>query len=188
MTLAPAFPTACPRGLPAGFGTAGPVTSTRSAASRRTFGEVAEWSNAPHSKCGIRATVSGVRIPPSPPWFFHSPPIEIPHFPAFLPPGTPLRECFGWTSQGVYRAGYRPVYRGNGGKRPRADRLLGRAVQGRISCGQERLTFFRLGCRRISAAAGARRRSGSASVLARLARPGAWRTFSPPNHGGASTR
>jgi hypothetical protein len=28
---------------------------------------VAEWSNAPHSKCGIRATVSGVRIPPSPP-------------------------------------------------------------------------------------------------------------------------
>ena len=31
-------------------------------------GEVAEWLNAPHSKCGIRATVSGVRIPPSPPW------------------------------------------------------------------------------------------------------------------------
>lgn len=30
-------------------------------------GEVAEWSNAPHSKCGIRASVSGVRIPPSPP-------------------------------------------------------------------------------------------------------------------------
>src|SRR5215471_17086032 len=30
-------------------------------------GEVAEWSIAPHSKCGIRATVSGVRIPPSPP-------------------------------------------------------------------------------------------------------------------------
>src|SRR5438309_1969501 len=32
-----------------------------------TSGEVAEWLNAPHSKCGIRATVSGVRIPPSPP-------------------------------------------------------------------------------------------------------------------------
>ena len=31
-------------------------------------GEVAEWSIAPHSKCGIRATVSGVRIPPSPPY------------------------------------------------------------------------------------------------------------------------
>src|SRR5215469_10117155 len=31
------------------------------------LGEVAEWLNAPHSKCGIRATVSGVRIPPSPP-------------------------------------------------------------------------------------------------------------------------
>lgn len=30
-------------------------------------GEVAEWSKAPHSKCGIRATVSWVRIPPSPP-------------------------------------------------------------------------------------------------------------------------
>src|SRR6516165_10813940 len=30
-------------------------------------GEVAEWLNAPHSKCGIRAAVSGVRIPPSPP-------------------------------------------------------------------------------------------------------------------------
>lgn len=30
-------------------------------------GEVAEWLKAPHSKCGIRATVSGVRIPPSPP-------------------------------------------------------------------------------------------------------------------------
>ena len=28
---------------------------------------MAEWSIAPHSKCGIRATVSGVRIPPSPP-------------------------------------------------------------------------------------------------------------------------
>src|SRR5215213_6764642 len=31
------------------------------------FGEVAERLKAPHSKCGIRATVSGVRIPPSPP-------------------------------------------------------------------------------------------------------------------------
>jgi hypothetical protein len=31
------------------------------------FGEVAEWSNAPHSKCGIGATLSGVRISPSPP-------------------------------------------------------------------------------------------------------------------------
>ena len=30
-------------------------------------GEVAEWLNAPHSKCGILARVSGVRIPPSPP-------------------------------------------------------------------------------------------------------------------------
>ena len=30
-------------------------------------GQVAEWLKAPHSKCGIRATVSGVRIPPCPP-------------------------------------------------------------------------------------------------------------------------
>src|SRR5689334_6754110 len=30
-------------------------------------GEVAEWSKAPHSKCGVRATVPWVRIPPSPP-------------------------------------------------------------------------------------------------------------------------
>jgi hypothetical protein len=28
---------------------------------------VAEWSIAPHSKCGVRASVPGVRIPPSPP-------------------------------------------------------------------------------------------------------------------------
>jgi hypothetical protein len=33
-------------------------------------GEVAEWSIAPHSKCGVRATVPGVRIPPSPPSCF----------------------------------------------------------------------------------------------------------------------
>jgi hypothetical protein len=31
------------------------------------FGEVAEWLKAPHSKCGILARVSRVRIPPSPP-------------------------------------------------------------------------------------------------------------------------
>ena len=36
------------------------------------LGEVAEWLKAPHSKCGIRATVSGVRIPPSPPNYFNS--------------------------------------------------------------------------------------------------------------------
>src|ERR1700757_1509561 len=33
-------------------------------------GEVAERLKAPHSKCGIRATVSRVRIPPSPPLLF----------------------------------------------------------------------------------------------------------------------
>lgn len=35
---------------------------------RAAPGEVAEWSNAPHSKCGIGASLSGVRIPPSPPY------------------------------------------------------------------------------------------------------------------------
>lgn len=30
-------------------------------------GQVAEWLNAPHSKCGIPARVSGVQIPPCPP-------------------------------------------------------------------------------------------------------------------------
>src|SRR3954453_17850448 len=34
---------------------------------RLPSGEVAEWSKAPHSKCGVRATVPWVRIPPSPP-------------------------------------------------------------------------------------------------------------------------
>jgi hypothetical protein len=31
------------------------------------LGEVAERLKAPHSKCGIGASLSGVRIPPSPP-------------------------------------------------------------------------------------------------------------------------
>ena len=30
------------------------------------YGEMPEWSNGPHSKCGERATVPGVRIPLSP--------------------------------------------------------------------------------------------------------------------------
>ncbi len=36
-------------------------------------GEVAERLKAPHSKCGIGASLSGVRIPPSPP-DYRSPP------------------------------------------------------------------------------------------------------------------
>src|SRR5450830_1811126 len=56
-------------------------------------GEVAERLNAPHSKCGIRATVSGVRIPPSPPDTFDIIDIFavsrfIPYFvPTNAPPG-----------------------------------------------------------------------------------------------------
>ena len=51
-----------------------PAHAKRPATPRRAFqcvtagpGEVAEWSIAPHSKCGVRASVPGVRIPPSPP-------------------------------------------------------------------------------------------------------------------------
>jgi hypothetical protein len=52
----------------------GPPSSPRTRPDRRRAtvmapGEVAEWSNAPHSKCGIGASLSGVRIPPSPPVF-----------------------------------------------------------------------------------------------------------------------
>ncbi len=44
------------------------VTRTPARSSKvRARGEVAEWSNAPHSKCGIPARVSWVQIPPSPP-------------------------------------------------------------------------------------------------------------------------
>jgi hypothetical protein len=44
-----------------------PPPSDRAKRGTRTLGEVAEWSNAPHSKCGIPVRVSRVRIPPSPP-------------------------------------------------------------------------------------------------------------------------
>ena len=47
-------------------------------------GEVAEWSNAPHSKCGIGASLSGVRIPPSPPSILDS--AEVLQNQAFLEP------------------------------------------------------------------------------------------------------
>src|ERR1043166_8756675 len=32
----------------------------------RSLGEVSEWLKEPHSKCGLRETAAGVRIPPSP--------------------------------------------------------------------------------------------------------------------------
>jgi hypothetical protein len=47
-------------------------------------GEVAEWLNAPHSKCGIGASLSGVRIPPSPPSILDS--AEVLQKQAFLEP------------------------------------------------------------------------------------------------------
>ena len=65
------------------------------------FGEVAERLNAPHSKCGILARVSGVRIPPSPPQQTHDVPETYanstfcsrpPHWPAQIHrhPGVPV--------------------------------------------------------------------------------------------------
>src|SRR6516225_11578606 len=45
----------------------GGIRTDRKTNTYQSVGEVAEWLNAPHSKCGIRVTVSGVRIPPSPP-------------------------------------------------------------------------------------------------------------------------
>jgi hypothetical protein len=63
--LTPNFPR--PRAL------SGPPSSPRTPPdrgrqiARQAPGEVAEWSIAPHSKCGIGASLSGVRIPPSPP-------------------------------------------------------------------------------------------------------------------------
>ncbi len=44
-----------------------PGKNAKADISHGPVGEVAEWLKAPHSKCGIRVTVSGVRIPPSPP-------------------------------------------------------------------------------------------------------------------------
>lgn len=41
-------------------------------------GEVAEWLNAPHSKCGMGASPSGVRIPPSPPLSCSEPEMRLP--------------------------------------------------------------------------------------------------------------
>ena len=52
-------------------------------------GEVAERSNAPHSKCGVRATVPWVRIPPSPP--------------------TSHRESMRWASRGQKIPSFRAV-------------------------------------------------------------------------------
>lgn len=52
-----------PLALALGLLYSAPLTS----ASEAFHGEVAEWSIAPHSKCGVRASVPGVRIPPSPP-------------------------------------------------------------------------------------------------------------------------
>ena len=71
------------REIPASRALSAPPSSPRTRpdreASNRSVmapGEVAEWSNAPHSKCGIGASLSGVRIPPSPPVFKSHPPLS----------------------------------------------------------------------------------------------------------------
>jgi hypothetical protein len=43
------------------------LSTTRLGGSCRLCGEMAEWLKAPHSKCGVGATLPGVRIPLSPP-------------------------------------------------------------------------------------------------------------------------
>lgn len=60
----------------------------------RPRGEVAEWLNAPHSKCGMGASPSGVRIPPSPP----SPAVFVDFSWAAACPGPLLGPL--WTSVG----------------------------------------------------------------------------------------
>ena len=69
----PARPGAAPGTLPGQsiWGLAVAKASAKSAPTttgQPVCGEVAEWSIAPHSKCGVRVTVPGVRIPPSPPF------------------------------------------------------------------------------------------------------------------------
>jgi hypothetical protein len=56
-----AYPNESPHSLPAW------QTELAHAIAFRDAGEVAERLKAPHSKCGIGASLSGVRIPPSPP-------------------------------------------------------------------------------------------------------------------------
>ena len=46
---------------------AAPTTSPAKSRTEGPRGEVAEWSNVPHSKCGVPSRVPWVRIPPSPP-------------------------------------------------------------------------------------------------------------------------
>ena len=79
------LPTGWPaeREIPASRALSAPPSSPRTRLDREARnrsvmapGEVAEWSNAPHSKCGIGASLSGVRIPPSPPVFKSYPPLS----------------------------------------------------------------------------------------------------------------
>lgn len=45
-------------------------------------GEMPEWSIGPHSKCGVRATVPGVRIPLSPPVFLTAYELDMEKYPS----------------------------------------------------------------------------------------------------------
>ncbi len=44
------------------------IAASAFSSTEKRRGQVAEWLKAPHSKCGIGATLSGVRIPPCPPF------------------------------------------------------------------------------------------------------------------------
>ena len=64
------------------------TTGGRLALASKPRGEVAEWLKAPHSKCGVPARVSGVRIPPSPPSCF-----ALPHAIPFARDVRRIDEC-----------------------------------------------------------------------------------------------
>ncbi len=123
-------------------------------------GEVAEWLNAPHSKCGILARVSGVRIPPSPPVPGDSNPIcanrlfRLGNLFPQLPTGGDGR----WTDRTKYRPKYRRTYRWTyrlARTRGGPVLLLGQTREAirpaGTSSGQGPFIFSRSGCPRTSA-------------------------------------
>src|SRR5207253_1062739 len=80
-------------------------------------GEVAEWSNAPHSKCGIGASLSGVRIPPSPPALKSFFPCKL-----SKPPANARSNNEDWTAAG--QMAQKESQARNAGLSRRHDRLL----------------------------------------------------------------
>ena len=129
---------------------------------RRTTprGEVAEWLNAPHSKCGILARVSGVRIPPSPPLPLASSLIRVKRLFRLgndlpqLPTEGDGRWTFGVMYRPMYRRTYRWTYRRIVPRRGRVrlpEETRGADRRADTSSGQDPFIFSRSGCRKTSA-------------------------------------